>query len=352
MKPMKLCCSSVEGAQHTPKGLDGFLEFANGADAKGCQPSNFMLEAKSGGFLPAKEIVQKFADQELVLHGVSAHCPCWVHTSAWTGTKTIRPFLPKDMLTAELDKIEQWAEDYMMRLLDLCAELGVKVVPMFWGVAFGWEIATGYPWGFWTGPDYDLVAEGCDRFVKKTQKIRDHARKLDIVLAHEIHPGTAAVCAQDFLKLVEICGGGMATELGVNADPSHCWDGESWQTRFSMPGIAERVYGCHMKNHYVKPGHPLHCMEPDWKRRPMQFTPLATGDINLLRYTELMLEIGYADRWRKLYGPVPAPLVVEAEGAFGDLDQISGEGIAYVQSTCCFDVAAGSFEDGMGAGKD
>jgi len=29
-------------------------------------------------------------------------------------------------------------------------------------------------------------------FVKKTQKIRDHARKLGIKLCHEIHPGTAA----------------------------------------------------------------------------------------------------------------------------------------------------------------
>ena len=69
---------------------------------------------------------------------------------------------------------------------------------MFWGVAFGWELATGYPWGFWKGPGYDLVAEGKERFVKKTAKIRAHAKKLGIYLAHEIHPGTAAMCADDF----------------------------------------------------------------------------------------------------------------------------------------------------------
>ena len=61
---------------------------------------------------------------------------------------------------------------------------------MFWGIAFGWEVATGYPWGFWAGPGYDLIKEGKERFVKKTQKIRDHARKLGIKLCHEIHPGT------------------------------------------------------------------------------------------------------------------------------------------------------------------
>jgi hypothetical protein len=46
------------------------------------------------------------------------------------------------------DQIEKWAEDYIVQLLDLCAELGVKIVPMFWGVAFGWELATGYPGDF------------------------------------------------------------------------------------------------------------------------------------------------------------------------------------------------------------
>jgi sugar phosphate isomerase/epimerase len=86
--------------------------------------------------------------------------------------------------------IEKWAEDYCLRLLDLCAELGVKIIPMFWGVAFGWELATGYPWGFWKGGDYDLLKEGQERFVKKTGKLRTHARKLGLYLAHEIHGGT------------------------------------------------------------------------------------------------------------------------------------------------------------------
>src|SRR5206468_9599800 len=81
--------------------------------------------------------------------------------------------------------------------MDLCAELKVKIVPMFWGVAFGWELATGYPWGFWKGGDYDLLKEGEERFVKKTAKLRAHANSLGIHLCHEIHPGTAAMCADD-----------------------------------------------------------------------------------------------------------------------------------------------------------
>src|SRR2546426_12546177 len=82
------------------------------------------------------------------------------------------PFIPDDIAKKSVGEIEKWAEDYLLRLLDLCAELGVKVVPMFWGAAFGWELATGYPWGFWSGGDYDLIQEGQDRFVKKTARLR------------------------------------------------------------------------------------------------------------------------------------------------------------------------------------
>ena len=35
--------SSIEGAQHGGKGLDGFLKFAKEAGAAGAQPSNYML---------------------------------------------------------------------------------------------------------------------------------------------------------------------------------------------------------------------------------------------------------------------------------------------------------------------
>lgn len=344
---MKLFHSSVEGAQHSSKGLNGFLKFAKGAGAEGCQPSNFMLESGSG-FLPAPVINQRFADAGLKLDGISAHCPFWVHTTAWTGSKTMRPFLPPDVAQQSVERIEEWAEDYILRLLDLCAELGVRVVPMFWGVAFGWEVATGYPWGFWKGSGYDLVQEGMERFVNKTAKIRRAAALHRIVLAHEIHPGTAAMCAKDFLSLVKACDNQWV--LGVNADPSHCWEGESWQTRFDKVGAL--VYGCHMKNHYVRPGLPLRCMEPDWTKRPMQFTPLDRGDIDLVRYTELMIRTGYPTRYRELMHTQTAPLVVEAEGAYETLDDISTRGIQWVNDNCCFDVAGSSFEDSMGAGKE
>jgi len=206
----------IEGAQHGAKSLAQFLDYAKKSGAAGAQPSNYMLQSDKG-FKTAREIKDAFSKAKLKLDGISAHYPFWVHTSAWTGTPSIRPFIPADIAKKSADEIEKWAEDYILRLLDLCAELGVKIVPMFWGVAFGWELATGYPWGFWAGGGYDLIKEGQNRFVKKTSKIRQHAKSLGMHICHEIHPGTAAMCADDFNLLVKVCDGDKC--LGVNADP-------------------------------------------------------------------------------------------------------------------------------------
>ena len=335
---------SVEGAQHGAKSLANFLAYAKRAGAQGVQPSNYMLQGPKG-FQPAKEIKATFSKAKMKLDGVSAHCPFWVHTTAWTGSPSIRPFIPADVAKKSPEQIERWAEDYLLALLDLCAELGVKIVPMFWGVAFGWELATGYPWGFWKGADYDLLQEGSERFVKKTAKIRARARALGIYLAHEIHPGTGAMCADDFNLLVKICDDDKT--LTVNADPSHCWEGEDWETRFRKVG--SRVYACHVKNYVIRKGHPLRKMAPDWPDRAMQFTDLQSGDLSMARYVEMLINVGYPQRYCQVMGTKTAPLIVEAESAYRDLDATSVNGIGYVRDHLCFPIAAGSFEEGMGA---
>ncbi len=196
---------SIEGAQHGAKSLEQFLDYAKASGAAGAQPSNYMLGDGKGGLRKAKDIKATFESRGMRLDGVSAHCPFWVHTSAWTGTKSGNPFIPPDVASQTPEKIEKWHETYILKLLDLAHELGIKTVPMFWGVAFGWEVATGYPWGFWSGAGFDLVKEGQERFVKKTAKIRRKANELGLKLCHEIHPGTGAMCADDFLMLVQVC---------------------------------------------------------------------------------------------------------------------------------------------------
>ncbi len=335
---------SIEGAQHGAKSLADFLDYARVSGAKGAQPSNYMLQSDKG-FKSAKEIKETFSQRHMILDGISAHCPFWVHTTAWTNSPTVRPFLPPDVAKKDAKAIEKWSEDYLLKLMDLSAELGVKIMPMFWGVAFGWELATGYPWGFWKGGDYDLIEEGKERFATKTAKLRAHAKKLGIYLAHEIHPGTAAMCADDFNMLVDACDGDKV--LGVNADPSHCWEGESWETRFLK--VASRIYACHVKNFVIRPGLPLRMMEPSWQKRAMQFVDIPSGDLNMSRYVELLIHTGFVQRYCKIMGRKTAPLVVEAESAYRDLDATSANGIAFVRDNLCFPMAAGSFEEGMGA---
>jgi len=335
---------SIEGAQHGAKSLADFLDYAKRSGATGAQPSNFMLQ-DGKRFKSAQEIKDTFAERGMSLDGISCHCPFWVHTTAWTGSPTIRPFTPPDVAAKSPTAVEEWAEKYLLKLMDLAAALNVKILPMFWGVAFGWELATGYPWGFWKGGDYDLLKKGEERFVKKTAKLRAHANKLGIYLCHEIHPGTAAMCADDFNLLVKICGGDKC--LAVNADPSHCWEGEDWETRFRK--VADRVYACHVKNFVIRKGLPLRFMAPNWPDRAMQFVDIPSGDLNMVRYVECLIHIGYPQRYRQVMGTPTAPLIVEAESAYRDLDATSANGIAYVRDNLCFPIAAGSFEDGMGA---
>jgi sugar phosphate isomerase/epimerase len=335
---------SIEGAQHGAKSLAQFLDYAKASGAAGAQPSNYMLQSASG-LMKASEIKDHFESRGLLLDGISCHCPLWVHTTAWTGSPTVRPFIPADVAKKSPADIEAWAENYLLSLFDLAAELNVTVLPTFWGVVFGWEAATGYPWGFWAGGDYDFVKEGQERFVTKTAKLRQAARDRGIYLCHEIHPGTAAMCADDFNMLVSICDGDPC--LGVNADPSHCWEGESWESRFLKVG--PRVYAAHIKNFVIRPGLPLRMMDGNWQKRAMQFVDLPSGDINLQRYAELLAQIGYPARYRQVMGRASAPLVVEAESAHKDLDWTSANGIAYVRDHLTWPGAAGSFEEGMGA---
>ncbi len=252
---------------------------------------------------PPKKSTDEFDRNGLFIDGVSAHCPFWVHSSIWTGTNTGRPFTHLPNLNKSPTELESFYEEYTLRLMDVCAEIGVKIIPMFWGVTFGWELATGYPWGFWSGPGFDLIEEGKERFVKKTARIRKHANSLGIYLAHEIHPGTAAATADEFNMLVDICDGDEC--LTVNADPSHCWEGEDWETRFLKVG--PRVYGCHVKNFTIRKNIPLRKMEPDWQKRAMQFTDLGTGDLNLTRYAEIMMHIGYPQRYCQVMGAKRRP---------------------------------------------
>jgi hypothetical protein len=66
--------------------------------------------------------------------------------------------------------------------------------------------------------------------VKKTQMLRDQARKLGIYLCHEIHPGTGASTADDFNMLV----GHLRRRQDARGErgPEPLLGRRPWETRF------------------------------------------------------------------------------------------------------------------------
>src|SRR5437763_6186710 len=98
---------SIEGAQHGAKNLAQFLEYAKKSGASGAQQSNYMLQSDKG-FKSAKDIKDAFAKAGLILDGISTHCPFWVHTTAWTGSPSVRPFIPADVAKKSANEIEKW----------------------------------------------------------------------------------------------------------------------------------------------------------------------------------------------------------------------------------------------------
>ena len=53
----------------------------------------------------------------------------------------------------------------------------------------------------------------------------------------------------------------------------------------------------------------------------------------MVRYAELLVHVGYPQRYCQIMGTKTAPLIVEAESAYRDLDATSANGIQYVRDT-------------------
>jgi hypothetical protein len=111
---------------------------------------------------------------------------------------------------------------------------------------------------------------------------------------------------------------------------------------------------CHVKNFVIRRGLPVRMMAPNWPDRAMQFVDIPSGDLNMTRYAELMVNIGYPQRYTQVMGTKTAPLnsawkpkapiaILMPPARFVMASQFAC-GIIFVSR-----LAAGSFEDGMGA---
>jgi len=340
--------------------LENVSKYAHECGAKSLMITNFLLNGPGHGengkivFRDPKEIKQILKASNMVAPTVSAHCTAYAHLSAKWGNEYVEKFTPPSVLAKGPQFVEDWTEEYLLGLLETGAAADIHIFGWFWGLWGNPVLHSGYPWIF--GWD-KMMADGLERFRTKTAKIRAKANQLGSYLAHEIHPGTGAMCSRDFGLLLA------ATDydkcLTVWGDPSHCWAGESWSQRFTHPFVAPRVIGSHAKNFKRLQGASTLMITEDWSQRGHQFCSHGEGEVNLESYTKMLLAIGAGDRFCAITGGDVMPMYSEAEDSIlpliapktGLLGACS-EGIKWVNAHLAgMSMTTATFTDGMGGSK-
>ncbi|NOS66785.1 MAG: TIM barrel protein [Candidatus Peribacteraceae bacterium] len=219
----------------------------------------------------------------------------------------------------------------MAKILIGAARLGVRVLHLFFGQP-GEVPYYGWPFHEKNGAN---VAAMRQRFYDIMNRLLPLAKLLGIYLCHEIHFGTIALNADDYIFVWKQLG--CPDNLCLGFDPSHFWHGEPWWVALDkLRAAGIKVVVAHFKQAVLLDGRPTLGLDHDDRRRGMMFSSLdATSgivDMNLYAGQLTLPGTGLAEFWHQVCN-LPIPGYAEAEDPHWNTWDILVRGVGYLQRT-------------------
>lgn len=320
-----------EGAQHGGRPLPQLLIDAGDAGFEVFQPSGNHIDLErcfdDADYRDWVLAVHKAAGIPLL--SVSVHMDAYFLLSA-VGNQRARAILSPDTQLNDA-QLQQLLKQRMARIILGAAALGVQVLHLFWGEPHG---VPPYGWPFHEAGGQNVVRMR-EHFVEIVRPLVELAARCGVYLCHEIHFGTFALNADDFITVWDALGKPLNFAIGF--DPSHFWHGELWHVALDkLRKAGVQVVVPHFKQTVLLPGRPMLGYEADDRNRGMMFSSLdATSgivDMNLYAGQLTLPGTGLVEFWHAKCN-LPIPGYAEAEDPHWLTWDVLTRGVAYLQAT-------------------
>ncbi|MBI2888565.1 MAG: TIM barrel protein [Candidatus Liptonbacteria bacterium] len=331
-----------ELAQYGALSLGEALGFAKAIGSDVAQPSGNhidLIQASAdseyrGGVLRA------FDEADIPLLSVSIHCDTYAALAVRDDEKA-KMFTPSRIQGFPADDTSNQHLQRLALMIQGAAELGIPALHLFWGAP---KNLPAYKWPPITA---EQIAAMREEFVRLVKPLQELAAKLGIKLCHEIHFGTIAMNADDFITIWEMLG--KPDNFGAGFDPSHFWHGETWwQALDKLRKAGVKVFLAHAKNTSLFAGRAILGYQADDRLLGMSFASLDSphGIVDFVQYGGMLTLSGIVEFWFGM--GLPVPLYAEAENPFFRIEDVSRKAIEHLRHTLGgYRLPKGHFTDAM-----
>jgi sugar phosphate isomerase/epimerase len=323
--------------------LPDVLQFAKGIGCHTIQPSGNQIDLARAAtdHKYRGEVWETFRKARMPFTSVSVHVDAYA-AIAVLGNPRAGMFTPPEIKEKGLDpKATSAAHINKIALMIIgAAQFGIDL-HLFWGdpediKVYGWQPQS---------PDEVKIMR--EKFVKLVKPLVNLAKRLGVSLCHEIHFGTIAMTADDFIEIWIMLG--RPKNFCVGFDPSHFWHGETWvQALDKLRRAGIEVHLAHAKNVVVHPGRPLLGHQMDDRFRGQSFAMLddPAGLVSMHSYLGMLTTTGIVRYWFRK--GLPVPLHVEAENPYFRINEVTRKGVNFLRGLADgLQLPKGHFTDAM-----